>query len=129
MPTLFRFIIICATIAGLVYGGMWALVLMVEKLGFVDSELPEMFRDRLHLGDIRELLVLASSRNPDESDKQRWACAILRCMHVFVHAENDLFSSFSEEIQAQILTPFQQSIRHDGNAHQTFLQSADGFHF
>ena len=30
MPTLFRFIFICAAIAGIVYGGMWALVLMVE---------------------------------------------------------------------------------------------------
>lgn len=103
-----------------------ALVLMVEKLGFVDAELPEVFRDRRHLGDIRELLVIASSRNPDEREMQRWACAILRCMHVFVHAENDLFSSFSEEIQSQILTPFQKSIRHDGNAHQTFLQNPEG---
>ncbi len=103
-----------------------ALVLMVEKLGFADAEIPEMFRDRRTLGDIRQLLVLASSRNPDEHVLQKWACAILRCMHVFVHAENDLFSSFSEEIQSQILTPFQERIRHDGNTHRTFLQTADG---
>ena len=102
-----------------------ALVLMVEKLSFVDSEIPEIFRDRRHLGDIRQLLVIASSRNPDEQELQKWACAILRCMHVFVHAENDLFSSFSEEIQSQILTPFQDCIRHDGNTHRTFLQNED----
>ncbi|WP_295904147.1 TIGR04552 family protein [uncultured Bdellovibrio sp.] len=101
-----------------------ALVLMLEKLGFQDSELPEVFRDRKGLSDIRQLLIYASSQNPDEKELQRWACAILRCMHVFVHAENDLFSSFSEEIQSQILTPFQDCIRHDGTTHRTFLQSS-----
>lgn len=103
-----------------------ALVLMVEKLGFIDTEIPEILRDRRGLGDIRQLLLLASSRNPDELLLQRWSCAILRCMHVFVHAENDLFSSFAEEIQSQILTPIQAHIRHDGTSHQTVLQSADG---
>lgn len=100
-----------------------ALVLMLEKLGFEDQEVPEVFRDRKQLGDIRQLLIYASSRNPAEQEMQRWACAILRCMHVFVHAENDLFSSFSEEIQAQILTPFQQCIVNDGTSHRIFLKS------
>lgn len=100
-----------------------ALVLMLEKLGFEDNELPELFRDRKSLGDIRQLLLYASSTNPAEVSLQKWACAILRCMHVFVHAENDLFSSFSEEIQSQILTPFQQCIVHDGTTHRTFLKS------
>lgn len=102
-----------------------ALVLMLEKLGFDDAELPEVFRDRKQLGDIRQLLIYASSRNPAEQEMQRWACAILRCMHVFVHAENDLFSSFAEEIQSQILTPFQKCILHDGTTHHTFLKSPD----
>ncbi|MBB3456613.1 hypothetical protein FHT86_004924 [Rhizobium sp. BK313] len=30
MPTLFRFLVICAVIAGSVYGAMWALVLFVD---------------------------------------------------------------------------------------------------
>ena len=30
MPTLFRFLVICAVIAGSIYGAMWALVLLVE---------------------------------------------------------------------------------------------------
>lgn len=99
-----------------------ALVLMLEKLGFEDSELPEVFRDRKQLADIRQLLIYASSQDANDKELQRWACAILRCMHVFVHAENDLFSSFSEEIQSQILTPFQECTRHDGSSHRTFLQ-------
>ncbi|QYA14033.1 MULTISPECIES: hypothetical protein [unclassified Rhizobium] len=30
MPTLFRFLVICAVIAGSIYGAMWALVLFVD---------------------------------------------------------------------------------------------------
>lgn len=101
-----------------------ALVLMFEKLGFNEAEVPELFRDPKLLGDIRQLLIHASSQDPEQKDMQRWACAILRCIHVFVHAENDLFSSFSEEIQSQILTAFQNCTWHDGNTHRTFLKSS-----
>lgn len=103
-----------------------ALVLITEKLGFEESQVPEVFRDRKKLVDIRRLLMFASSHSPEDHKFQRWACAILRCMHVFVHAENDLFSSFAEEIQSQILTPFQDCIRHDGTIHGTFLTSPSG---
>lgn len=103
-----------------------ALVLITEKLGFDDEQVPEVFRDPKKLGDIRRLLLFASSTSSEDHKFQRWACAILRCMHVFVHAENDLFSSFAEEIQSQILTPFQECIRHDGTNHGTFLHSPSG---
>lgn len=101
-----------------------ALVLMVEKLGVAEGDIPETLRDAKNLGDIRRLVLFASSRVPSEKDLQKWSCAILRCMHVFVHSENDLFSTFSEEIQSQVLTPFQNSIWHDGATHRTFLKSA-----
>lgn len=100
-----------------------ALVLIVEKLGFELQEIPELLRERRNLGDIRRLLLLASSNEESERSLQRWSCAILRCMHVYVHAENDLFSSFSEEIQSQILTPFQKAIYHDGTTHKAYLKS------
>lgn len=101
-----------------------ALVLMFEKLGFNEQDVPEIIRDRRLLTDIRNLLVYASSHNPDEAVLQKWSCAVLRCMHVFVHAENDLFSTFTEEIQAQILAPFQSAIVHDGGAtHNAVLKS------
>lgn len=99
-----------------------SLVLIHEKLGFALEDLPEVYRDRKNLGDLRKLLLYASSLQVSEKELQRWACAILRCMHVFVHAENDLFSSFAEEIQSQILTPFQECIVHDGTAHKTYLK-------
>ncbi len=102
-----------------------ALVLIVEKLGFDINEVPELLRERKSLGDIRRLLLLASSREESERRLQRWSCAVLRCMHIYVHAENDLFSSFSEEIQSQILTPFQRAIYHDGTTHKAYLKSSE----
>ncbi len=100
-----------------------ALVLIVEKLGFNLQEIPELLREQKSLKDIRRLLLLASSEEESEQTLQRWSCAILRCMHVYVHAENDLFSSFSEEIQSQILTSFQKAIYHDGTTHKAYLKS------
>ena len=89
-----------------------ALVLMAEKLRIDLSEMPPELQSKESLKDVRYLLIYASqSKN---SELQKWACAVLRCMHVFVHAETDLFSSFSEEIQKQILTPFENSIRFEG---------------
>lgn len=103
-----------------------AVVLLVERLGFGEDEIPEGLRDRRILGDLRQLLIRASSRREEDRFMQRWSCALLRCMHVFVHAETDLFSSFAEEIQSQILTPLQGAIIHDGNDHKTYLRHPDG---
>ncbi len=99
-----------------------ALVLMHEKLGIQLEEIPELLRDRKQLEHPVKLLLFAS----DLADKnlQKWSCALLRCMHVFVHAENDLFSSFSEEIQKQILSPFQSCLYHDGTTGTTFIRKA-----
>ena len=89
-----------------------ALVLMTEKLKINYADIPLLIRDKTELKDIRHLLIFASQKEKPEI--QRWACAFLRCMHVFVHAETDLFSFFSEEIQKQILIPFEQSVVQDG---------------
>ncbi len=101
-----------------------ALVLLEEKLGFPVSEIPEELTDKKRLGDMRKLLIYASSAHPQEKELQRWSCAILRVMHVFVHAESDLFAPFSEEIQKQILSPFQSSIFTEGTTGTTFLKSS-----
>ncbi|GIL18328.1 MAG: hypothetical protein BroJett040_20790 [Oligoflexia bacterium] len=99
-----------------------ALVLMEEKLGIRLSEIPEEVRDPKSLVDIRKLLLWASSDHPGEKHLQRWSCTLLRVMHVFMHAESDLFASFSEEIQKQILTPIQDCVYHDGSTGLTFLK-------
>ncbi len=85
-----------------------ALVLMSEKLKINIDEIPQQVKSKEDLKDIRFLLIYASQY--EDKKLQKWACAFLRCMHVFVHAETDLFSSFSEEIQKQILAPFEQAI-------------------
>ena len=95
-----------------------ALVLLTEKLGYSENEIPEVLRDRKAMGDIAQLLFYASSLLPENKMLQRWSCAILRCMHVYIHSESDLFASFAQEIQQQILTPFQQAIFHDGSVHK-----------
>ena len=100
-----------------------ALVLLTEKLGFTLEEIPAVLRDRRELGDLTKLLLMASSYHPKDKDLQRWSCALLRAMHVFVHAENDLFSSFSEEIQKQILSPFQDCLFTEGSTGTTYLKS------
>ncbi len=101
-----------------------SLVLMTEKLGFSKDEIPQKISDPKQLEDIRNLLIYASQA--EDLDLQKWSCALLRCIHVFVHSENDLFSSYSEEIQRQILAPIQACIFHDGTSGSTYLKKMDG---
>ncbi|PWU17543.1 MAG: TIGR04552 family protein [Bdellovibrio sp.] len=105
-----------------------ALVFLQEKLGFSAEEIPEELRDRKWLGDLRNLLIFASSTDPRQKERQKWACALLRTMHVFVHAESDLFASFAADIQRQVLSPFQQSIFTEGTTGTQFLRGADRPH-
>ncbi|MFZ4403875.1 MAG: TIGR04552 family protein, partial [Pseudobdellovibrionaceae bacterium] len=121
-----------------------SLVLMTEKLKFKLEEIPLLLTDRKHLEDLRWLLLLASSKDNQNlsaplqifltekkalvlghsiGDLQKWSCAFLRSMHVFIHAESDLFSFFSEEIQKQILSGFQEIIYHDGTQDRIFLKN------
>ena len=90
-----------------------ALVLMTERLGFKEAEIPLEVQDRKVLSDIRNLLLYASqTENPE---LLKWSCAVLRCMHVFIHAENDLFSFFAKEIQEQILNSFEPFVHNSGD--------------
>lgn len=88
-----------------------ALVLISEKLLISLENLPEELKSKDKLKDIRNLLIYASQT--ENKNLQTWSCALLRCMHVFVHAETDLFGSFAEEIQKQILTPFENSVKQE----------------
>lgn len=75
------------------------------------ESLPEVLLDQDKLGDVGHLLVFASAQ--DGNDLQKWSCAILRVMHVLSHLHNDPFHSFSEEIQRQILKPFNDMMHKD----------------
>ncbi|MCK6597992.1 MAG: TIGR04552 family protein [Bdellovibrionaceae bacterium] len=98
-----------------------SIVLMTEKLGYSLGDIPEELVDRKKLLDITKLLFYSSPKNHYSVELQKWSCALLRCIHVFVHAENDLFSSYSEDIQHQVLSDFQKFIYHDGQTHKILL--------
>lgn len=88
-----------------------------KAVTYIQSELlsageavPAKLSDPAELGEITNLLIMASTRN---NDLQRWASGIIKVMHIFVHLENDLFAQFSTEIQDQILKPIQKHIHND----------------
>ncbi len=82
-------------------------------------EIPEHIRN----AGITELLLLASS--PPDEYIQRWACALLRVMHTFAHAETDMSMHFFPSILDQILEPYYRHIRPDNG--QMWLGSEAGF--
>jgi uncharacterized protein (TIGR04562 family) len=98
-----------------------AVGLIQEQLLEAGESIPASLIDPAQLKDPTNLLIAASSREPETREEQRWACAILRVMHVYVHLRNDLFSAFRDEIQGQILKPLQDVILHDDMAGQTIL--------
>jgi uncharacterized protein (TIGR04562 family) len=89
-----------------------AFVFITEKLGVPEATLPEVLRQREKIGSAAQLLLWASDKS--QMELSAWTCALLRVAHVFVHSENDLFSSFSEEIQNQVLSSFQSTIFTEG---------------
>lgn len=89
-----------------------SVVLIKEKLLNQDEEIPELFRVHADISFLRKLLLLASE-DPVNNPLQNWAMAIIRVMHVFIHAEFDLFNSFAQEIQKQILVPIEDCIGHE----------------
>jgi uncharacterized protein (TIGR04562 family) len=92
-----------------------AVSMIQEHLLETGETIPEDLADPQKLQSIERLLMIASYRDEGKNDQaarelQRWSCAILRVMHVYVHLRNDLFSAFSDEIQNQILKPIQDYI-------------------
>jgi uncharacterized protein (TIGR04562 family) len=85
-----------------------AIEILEEEVLDVGEELPAKVRNREELSDITSLLIIASYA--DGSALQKYACAILRVMHLIIHLENDLFTSFTDDIQYQILRPVTEHI-------------------
>lgn len=90
-----------------------AVALIEEQIVEPGEVMPVEIADPGKLGDLTNLLMIASSRKKEDRELQRWACAVLRVMHVYVHLRNDLFSAFRDEIQTQILKPLQDAIVED----------------
>ncbi len=87
-----------------------AVTYVQDELLLPDERVPVTLSDPKELGDIVNILIMASTKS---GELQRWANAILKVMHIFVHLENDLFAQFSTEIQDQILNPIQSHIHED----------------
>lgn len=85
-----------------------AIEILEEEVLDVAEELPAKVRNREELKDLTDLLLIASYA--DGSALQKYACAILRVMHLIIHLENDLFTSFTDDIQYQILRPIKEHI-------------------
>lgn len=98
-----------------------AVALIKEQLLEEGETVPERLFDPAQLSELTNLLLIASSRRPEDREIQKWACAILRVMHVYVHLRNDLFSAFRDEIQVQILKPIQDAILTDDSSGLTVL--------
>lgn len=76
-----------------------------------DEKIPPLLRNKEELSDITKLLLIASTTNTqNDKSTQKWACAILRVMHVLIHLDNDIFTSFTDDIKYQILKPISQCV-------------------
>lgn len=88
-----------------------AVSLLREHILEEDEKIPEHLADPSLLGDISNLLLIAS--NKKDAENTVWACAILKVMHAFAHIQNDLFSQYSDQIQEQILKAFKNHVQED----------------
>lgn len=89
------------------------------------KELPLQLKQPERLGQLGELLLMASDESLEGRDLARWACGLLRVMHVVSHVQNDLFSYFYAEIQEEIFKPYEQHITRDENNNLFFGSGKD----
>lgn len=78
--------------------------------------IPDEIADPRVVGDIADLLLQASIRDSSREGLHRWACALLRVMHVISQLHNDLFNYFSLEIQEEIFRPYRHFVHKDAVA-------------
>ncbi len=122
------------------YGYDWAVDSDREKLAQIHSRaviylrtqllkdgefIPDEVTDPKKLQDMADLLLLASQRDSDDGHLSRWACALLRVMHVISQLQNDVFNYFSLEIQEEIFRPYRHFVAKD-SVSGIKLAGADG---
>jgi uncharacterized protein (TIGR04562 family) len=79
----------------------------------------EIPRKILELTDIRELLMMASSHYPGQTNDnagqilRNWACSLLKVMHTIAHIDKDLRASYFSDIQTQIFDRYYKLIHRD----------------
>ncbi len=97
---------------------LWAIhsraIIYIRTQLLKDGEtIPDEVSDPKQLGDIANLLLIASMRDSSNESLHRWSCALLRVMHVISQLHNDLFNYFSLEIQEEIFRSYRQFVQKD----------------
>lgn len=90
------------------------------------ENIPEEVSDPRKLEDIANLLLLASIRDSAAMSLHKWACALLRVMHVISQLHNDLFNYFSLEIQEEIFRPYRQFVQKDSGSGIMLVSTTEG---
>ncbi len=102
-----------------------------DALGFIEKSLkdpryprvPNHFRDRESVTDLRRLLLLCSSKKRDID--QVWACGILRIMHVLIHLTHDSRMRAFDQVQQHVLGRLDRHIYIDTSTGTTYLGSKE----
>lgn len=88
-----------------------ALVFLQTEIIQPEDKFPNDLLSYNELKDLRKLLVFVNAKSTHTSEElRRWAGALLKVMHVIVHFSHDMYSIFPDEIQKQILGPFEEHL-------------------
>lgn len=88
-----------------------ALVFLQTEILEPSDKFPAELLRYNELKDLRKLLVFVNAKSSHTSDELRkWSGALLKVMHVIVHFSHDMYSIFPDEIQKQILGPFEEHL-------------------
>lgn len=85
-----------------------------------DESLPAELLRRGPGSDVERLLVLASQ----SGEMGRWACALLRVMHIISHLDNDVRLEHFQHARSQIFTRFDEFIEPDAGRRWKFGKGA-----
>lgn len=97
---------------------------LVEALTFIERQLvlPKEWRrgirppdEILFCTDVRNLLLWASSKGPEDQLRRAWACAVLRVMHTLAHIEGVTTTVDIGVARDQIFDRFRRHIHRDRN--------------
>lgn len=110
---------------------LWAIhsraIIYIRTQLLKDGEaVPEEVSDPKQLGDIANLLLIASMRDSSDESLHKWSCALLRVMHVISQLHNDLFNYFSLEIQEEIFRSYRQFVQKDSVSGIRLMGTAEG---
>ena len=107
---------------GEVFGSYQEAIHFIQKK-FLDNEeveIPEWF---FRLTDIRTLFFKATDKNSENKEYSLWATAILKVMHIILHADKDIRQPYFSIIQRQIFDRFYKYIHREGD--HLYLKSGD----